>query len=247
MSSHRGGSKVASAVSSSANEAEPSTPPAPRVLLEQVSQESLLLNSRANLQVALRIGEILDRYLREIHGTPREPKRSQSYREIAEAAKLGRSPCVLWRCVQIHALAQKLPEIRTFVHLSTTHVRAVVNLPLEAQRLLLTQAEGERWTCVRLEKAASELRRGPLRVVDAPEKGRQSGFFASPGADVLRGVNTALRHLRRAQQHAGGPLPAHIKQDIEQKLQQLEQACAEVKEACTFSSARASQKPHESS
>ncbi len=191
------------------------------LVLQQLVAEADLLKRPANLQVALRIGALVQQCLKAGQGYP-PGQGAQTYRQLAHAANLGRSASALCRCVKVHELAQDLPEIASFVHLSTTHVRAVVNLPLSQQRSLLAQAEAERWTCIRLEKAAAELRRTPKALQEATERGRISGFFGTPGADISRSLSCSLSHLKRAQQRAAGGFPEHVKQNIDSKLRTLQ-------------------------
>ncbi len=191
-------------------------------LLEQLVAEAPLLNRPANLQVALRIGELLQSCLKHAAGASGPSMARPSYKELALSANLGRSSSVLWRCVKIYELSVELPAIKTFVHLSTTHVRCVVNLPREQQELLLTQAESERWTCVQLEKAVAEFRRGSLRV--EAEHGRESGFFERPGVQLLRNLAASLTQLKRASSRSCAGLPVKVQGDIGQRLQELQRA-----------------------
>lgn len=209
--------------------------PGPATLhLQQLIAEAHLLKRPANLQAALRMGELVHRYLSAAGNGDGSGKGPPSYRDLARAANLGSSASALCRSVQAYQLSQVLPELQSFVHVSTTHIRAVVNLPLSHQRLLLVQAEAEHWPCSRMEKAAGALRREPTEVLESNHRGRTSGFFVAPGAEVARSLSTALTHLKRAQQHAASGFPAHIKRDVEHKLRELGATVVELARAFDF-------------
>jgi|GEM_PF-1851956 len=137
---------------------------------------------------------------------------------VGTKQEAGRSTSALWRCVKTHALSLQFPAIKSFVHLSTTHVRAIVNLPPDKQEMLLTCAEAERWTAVRLERAAAELR---YATPEEPQRARESRFFERPGADLLRNLTTSLGHLKRAQGRMRQGLPSQVQKGIDLKLAQL--------------------------
>lgn len=207
--------------------------------LQELLAEAHLHKRPANLRAALRMGELVQRYLSAATLEGGSAKAPPSFRDLARAAKLGRSASALCRSVQIYELAQLLPELRSFTHVSPTHVRTVVNLQLSQQRLLLIQAEAEHWSCSRLEKAAGELRRTATEALDHSHRGRTSGFFSTPGAQVARSLSASLTRLLSAQQHATRDFPLHIKQDIERKLREFEVAIRAISKACELSPAGA--------
>jgi len=88
----------------------------------------------------------------------RNPHKDYSLRKLAKHPSLPMSPAALYRSVAIFELCERL-GIRSWKHVSTTHVRVVLPLPLEDQARLLRAAEANRWSARRLEDEAAALMR----------------------------------------------------------------------------------------
>jgi hypothetical protein len=90
-------------------------------------------------------------------------RKSTSLRKLANHPALPMSPSALFRCIAIYEVCMRMGGVSQWKHLSTCHVRAVLNVPERLQQSMLLRAEDERWSVNRLEREAASLALPPAR------------------------------------------------------------------------------------
>lgn len=113
----------------------------------------------ATLDFALAVGKLiiekvyagdLDRW------RDRNPKKDLSLRRIATHHDLPMSPAALYRSIAIFEICERL-GVRSWKHVSTTHIRLVLPLPPEEQARLIRDTETNRWPARRLDQEVANL------------------------------------------------------------------------------------------
>jgi hypothetical protein len=123
----------------------------------------------ATLQFALAVGGVVTEklYSGDIHRwRSRERKHDLALRKLATHPDLAMSASMLYGCIAIYELCERL-GIRSWKHVSTSHLRLVLSLLPDEQARLLRAAEADRWPVRRLEEEVVALTRGR-----APAPGR---------------------------------------------------------------------------
>jgi hypothetical protein len=114
----------------------------------------------ATRRFALSVGKlIVDRlYGGDVNAWRARGTQDETFAQLARSPDLPMSPGALYRCVATFELCQRLGGAEQWKHVSSSHMRAVLGLPHEAQRQLLASAERNRWTVAELESEAGEHR-----------------------------------------------------------------------------------------
>jgi hypothetical protein len=156
-------------------------------LIEHVVAKLKLLSRQKTLEYTLLVGRLIVEtlYKGDIELVRSRGRKESSFRRLANHPELPFSAVSLWRCVATYHLVQTMPEVLAAEHLSATHVRVVLQLPVEQQRDLLNQAESQRWTSHQLEVA---VRRTRTPAALGGREGRAAG----------RVMDRALRNLEGA-------------------------------------------------
>jgi hypothetical protein len=146
---------------------------------EMILSLVLRLNSvckAATLHLALTVGELV---IKELYAgdidrwRSREPRKQYSMRKLARHPDLAMSPSALFRSIAIYEVCERL-GIRTWKHVSSTHIRMVLPLPPEEQLRLLRETEANKWSARRLEEEAIGLLRSQ-RARGSGDGGRRRG------------------------------------------------------------------------
>jgi hypothetical protein len=112
------------------------------------------------LAFALGAGELV---VRRLYGgdvsrfRSRKVKDDRALRRIATHPDLAMSASMLYGCVGIYEICQRM-GIRSWSHVSTSHIRLVLPLAHESQVFLLRDAETHRWPVKRLEQEVDALK-----------------------------------------------------------------------------------------
>src|SRR5579859_4921759 len=88
----------------------------------------------------------------------RDPKKNASLRRLAAHPDLPMSPAVLYRSIAIYELCERL-GIRSWKHVSTTHIRLVLPLEPAEQARLLRLCEAHAWPVRRLDEEVAAISR----------------------------------------------------------------------------------------
>jgi hypothetical protein len=152
---------------------------------EDVSNERLTaivlrLNSvcrTATLSFAMAVGELVITHLYSgdvSRWRSRDPHKEYSMRKLARHPYLAMSPSVLYRSIAIYEVCERL-GIRSWTHVSSTHIRIVLPLSPNEQSRLLRDAEANRWSAQRLEEeTATCVRSNPSTSTTAGGRKRTS-------------------------------------------------------------------------
>jgi hypothetical protein len=131
-------------------------------LTDRMVSEINALCKTATLQFALSVGDLVIQrlYLGDMdRWRSRDPTKKMSLRKIARHPSLAMSPAMLYGCIAIYELCERL-DIKTWRHISTSHMRLALPLKHEEQARLLRLAESDRWSVRRLEEEVAALTRG---------------------------------------------------------------------------------------
>ncbi len=127
-------------------------------LTDRMVSEINALCKTATLQFALSVGDLVIQrlYLGDMdRWRSRDPTKKMSLRKIARHPSLA----MLYGCIAIYELCERL-DIKTWRHISTSHMRLALPLKHEEQARLLRLAESDRWSVRRLEEEVAALTRG---------------------------------------------------------------------------------------
>lgn len=145
---------------------EPEVLPAPvsDEVIDEVAGKIQHLQRTATLDLAMNVGKIV---VEGIYGGDLDQWRARgakdsSFRKLADREDLGLSRSTLQRSVAIYEMCDRL-GVSTWRHLGVSHLRAVLGLPDEHQRRLLTNAEKKEWTVEKTLKEAARYRKSDGR------------------------------------------------------------------------------------
>lgn len=173
-------------------------------VIDQVVAEINSLYHNQTLTFHLGVGRVI---VERLYGGDREAWRSRgtkdtSFRKLAEredfidgvsAAVLRRATAIYDMCAQLELLDPETGE-STWIHLGTSHLRAVLGLPDSEQKRLLTRAEDKKWT---VEKLESEVR----KARPSDNRGRK------PLPIFQKGFNKLLKAIEEA---VSEPVPEDV-------------------------------------
>ena len=139
----------------------PIGPPSSADLVDQVVHRLNALSKAATLEFSLAVGELVIRslYTGDIVGfRQRKPKQHAALRRVARHPHLAMSASILYGCVAMYELCERL-GIRSWKHVSTSHLRLVLPLFPAEQERLLQEVEANRWPVRRLDEEVAALAR----------------------------------------------------------------------------------------
>jgi hypothetical protein len=168
--------------------------------LRQVSRE-------ASLDYAIRIGSVIVHYFYggDVSAWRARGPKPTSFRRLAARPDLPMSPSVLYRCVAIFELCERLGVVSRWRHVTASHLRAVLNLDAKEQVRLLAAVNAEGWSVQRLEEhtrcmrptrtsMTSVSRKSPLVKFLIGLEGRIESSLTPPERDILQ-MTRAQREL----------------------------------------------------
>lgn len=122
-----------------------------------------VLSRGATLEFALGVGKIVvdTLYDGDLTAWRSRAKKDHALRVLAARPELPMSASALYRALAIYELSRRQMLAAGWQHLGVSHLRAVLGLPNETQNLLLSRAEAEQWTVVRLEREVVGFRDSP--------------------------------------------------------------------------------------
>jgi hypothetical protein len=132
------------------------------VNVDRMVRELNALCKSATLEFALAVGELVIRslYAGDVDCfRSRARKHHAALRELATHPDLAMSASMLYGCIAIYELCERL-DARSWQHVSTTHLRLVLPLQPDEQASLLREAEANRWPVRRLEEAVVACTKG---------------------------------------------------------------------------------------
>lgn len=88
----------------------------------------------------------------------RDQRKDVSLRKLIAHQDLPMSGSALYRSLAIYEISERL-QLRSWDHVSTSHIRLVLPLPAEEQARLLRLSEQNRWSVRRLDEEIAEIRR----------------------------------------------------------------------------------------
>jgi hypothetical protein len=99
------------------------------------------------------------------------------------------SSTALYHCIAIYELTERL-SLRTYRHLSTSHMRLVLPLPPDIQLSLLRQVEDNRWSVQRLDDEVSATVKA-----HRPDRRRGGRKRSSPLSKLVRALDRLVTKL----------------------------------------------------
>jgi len=117
-----------------------------------------VLTREATLDFTLSVGKVVvdTLYAGDLSAWRSRARKDHALRVLAASPDLPFSASALFRALGIYELSQR--HARPWQHLGVSHLRTVVGLPIETQNQLLSAAEHERWTVVKLEREVIRVR-----------------------------------------------------------------------------------------
>jgi hypothetical protein len=153
-------------------------------LLNDVVAELKEIDRRTGIERTLAIGElILNQFFGGDPAVWRDRRRNKnnSIRRLAEREDCPFCRSALNEAVGVYVAVVGLPCVRTFGHISASHVASVLRLPLPERQPVLERAENERWSVRELRQKVILLRRA-----EGERRGRPPGLFEKRYLSVLR-------------------------------------------------------------
>jgi hypothetical protein len=149
----------------------------------------------SSLEFALRVGGVV---IHHFYGGDVDAWRSRgpklhSFRRLAEHSELPMSPAVLYRCVALFEMCERLKAPSRWRRLGASHLRTVIGLDPDTQQRLLSRANSEQWTVKSLQQEALRC-----RSVASPRGGRRPrSTLAKSLASVRRSLSECEAGLER--------------------------------------------------
>jgi hypothetical protein len=132
------------------------------VLLDRVITELKSIERRSGIDRTLAIGElILTRFFagNPAHWRDRRRNKNNSIRRLANRADCPFCKSALNEAVAVFVACSELPCVRTFGHISASHVASVLRLTAERRSAILERAEQEQWSVRELRQRVVSERR----------------------------------------------------------------------------------------
>lgn len=157
------------------------------VSVEGVSRDEMcLVVSKLNqitrdstLDYAIRVGSLIVHYFYAgdmALWRSRGPK-TNSFRRLASHPQLPMSASVLYRCVAVFEICERLNVVTRWKSMTASHLRVVLRLSEEDQCRLLAAADRERWSVQRLEAESRDLT--PARLAGRRVKPRVVAYASA--------------------------------------------------------------------
>ena len=189
--------------------------------LDRVVSELCEIERRTGIERVLGIGELI---LNEFFGSDSEVWRDRrrnkgnSIRRLAEREDCPFSRSALNEAVAVYVAIQESPCVRTYGHITASHVAAVLPLPRDERESLLKIADRDRLGVRSLRAKVVELRR---------ESGERRGRPRSMREDKLISIiSAAERRLAGATQEL--EQLSHMQESTRKELDLLASACREL-------------------
>jgi hypothetical protein len=191
-------------------------------LVERVIQQLNLLCKTVTFEFALSVGKLiidafydgdLERW------QMRAPKVEISLRKLVKHPDLPMSPGALWRSVAMYELTERL-GIRSWKHVSTSHLRLVLPCAPEEQRRLLLAAEQHMWTVQQLDDQIVSLVRDRSRI-----RGRKRHSRARKAVTAVKKCLVALRETLDATVDDVSDRSPDSAREVLSSLEELAAAC----------------------
>jgi hypothetical protein len=168
--------------------AAPSRRPARRVteakLLDDVVSELKEIDRRTGIERTLAIGELI---LNQFFGgdpsiwRDRRRNKNNSIRRLAEREDCPFCRSALNEAVGVYVAVVGLPCVRTFGHISASHVASVLRLPPTERQQVLQEAESGQWSVRELRQRVVTRRRA-----EGERRGRPPGLLERRYVSLLR-------------------------------------------------------------
>lgn len=166
------------------------------VLLQIVSRLNEI-ERQTGIERTLSIGElILERFFAGDASVWRDRRRNKnnSIRRLAsrDDCPLGKS--ALNEAVGVFVATRKIPCVRTYGHISASHVAAVLSLSIEEQKSMLLEAQQGAWSVRHLKEVVTSRNRERGERRGRPKSAPVTGSVGSLRG-LVRGCHKALREL----------------------------------------------------
>jgi hypothetical protein len=143
---------------------------------DRIVRELNAVCKAATFEFSLAVGELVIRrlYSGDVgRFRSRGRKGHAALRKLATHPALAMSPSMLYRCIAIYELCERV-SVRSWKHVSTSHLRLVLSLEPDEQARLLSEAEANRWPVRRLEEAVVASTKGRPRLTSRGGRPRRS-------------------------------------------------------------------------
>jgi hypothetical protein len=124
----------------------------------------------------------------------RRRNKNNSVRRLAEREDCPFSKSALNEAIAVHVAVLGLPCVRTFGHISASHVASVLRVSPEARQGILEVADRERWSVRELKQRVVALRRSQGERRGRPARDDESRLISR--------LQTAVAHLGQGAQQA---------------------------------------------
>lgn len=171
-------------------------------LIERVVRELNMLGRVATLDFTISVGALIisQIYSGDLRAWRNRGPKCSSFRRLATHPDLPMSACSLYRCVAIYELCERL-GVRSWKHVSTTHLRLVLPLRPEQQEHLLKAAETGRWPVRQLrDEIAANVHL--VQRLEASRGGRKRRSPVRRTVDAINQCIGACDHLLTASAEA---------------------------------------------
>jgi DNA-binding NarL/FixJ family response regulator len=195
--------------------------------VERVVLQLNALCKATTLNFALAVGGLI---IRQFFGgdlrywRSREQKHELSLRRLARHPHLPMSVSALYRSIAIYELCERL-DIKSYRHVSTSHIRLVLPLPAEEQTRLLQLTESNRWTVRRLDEEAQAIRSRYPSSSDHARGGRNHHSPLRAALHLVRRCVDAVVSLASDETSEGEYSPEQVRDAVE-LLREAARACA---------------------
>jgi hypothetical protein len=170
--------------------------------VEYVVQQLNALGKEATFAFACRVGQLVidGFYAGDINRwRDRSPNKDLSFRKLSKHHDLPMSACALYRSVCIYELCERL-GVRSWKHLSTSHIRLVLPLPPTEQERVLRLAEKSAWSVRRLDEEVAAVN-APGRRPKAGRGGRKRPGRVFQAMRLVERCARAVNDLLRTVDH----------------------------------------------
>jgi hypothetical protein len=138
----------------------PIVPNPEQEVVERVVQQLNAIGREVTFAFAFRVGQVVieNFYAGNMDGWRlRVPNKDVFFRKLSAHPDLPMSASALFRSVCIYELCERL-GVRSWKHLSTSHIRLVLPLPATEQERVLRLAEDNAWSVRRLDEEVAGMR-----------------------------------------------------------------------------------------
>ncbi len=151
------------------------------IALDEIARKLCEIELKPGIDRTLAIGELM---LNECFGGDpqlwhdRRRNKNNSIRRLAERADCPLCKSALNEAIGVYAAVATMPHLRTYEHVASSHIAAVLVLPPEMRRPVLDEAEHSRWSVREVKQRVVELRRAKGRYRSHPNQSEESRIVA---------------------------------------------------------------------